>query len=119
MDYQRSFLSLEDYLENQRKTISHSNELDMLRDIKSFLLRLDLVRDIFVFCCYTGLAYAVVKQLKQDEMVIGVNGERWIKMARKKTKAISSIHILPTTEEIIQNIVKILMLLTAREYYLS
>ena len=77
-------------------------ELDALRDKKSFLPRLDLVRDIFVFCCYTGLAYADVKLLKEDDIVIGVNGDRWIKMARKKTKAISSIPILPPAEEIIQ-----------------
>lgn len=77
-------------------------ELDTLREKKSFLPRLDLVRDIFVFCCYTGLAYADVKQFNQDDIVIGVNGDRWIKMARKKTKAISSIPILPPAEEIIQ-----------------
>ena len=77
-------------------------ELDTLREKKSFLPRLDLVRDIFVFCCYTGLAYADVKQLKQENIIIGVNGDRWIKMPRKKTKAISSIPILPPAEDIIQ-----------------
>jgi len=76
-------------------------ELDALREKKSFLPRLDLVRDIFVFCCYTGLAYADVKQLKSNHIVIGINGGRWIKMPRKKTKAISSIPLLPPAEEII------------------
>ncbi len=76
-------------------------ELDTLREKKSFLPRLDLVRDIFVFCCYTGLAYADVQQLKQEYIIIGVNGDRWIKMPRKKTKAISSIPLLPPAEEII------------------
>ena len=69
---------------------------------KSFLPRLDLVRDIFVFCCYTGLAYADVKQLQQEDIIIGVDGYQWIKMARKKTKAISSIPLLPTAEAIIE-----------------
>lgn len=77
------------------------SELDTLREKKSFLPRLDLVRDIFVFCCYTGLAYADVQQLKQEHIIIGVNGDRWIKMPRKKTKAISSIPLLPPAEEII------------------
>lgn len=76
-------------------------ELDALRDKKSFLPRLDMVRDIFVFCCYTGLAYADVQQLKEEHIIIGVNGDRWIKMPRKKTKAISSIPLLPPAEEII------------------
>jgi site-specific recombinase XerD len=77
-------------------------ELDTLRNKKSFLPRLDLVRDIFVFCCYTGLAYSDVKQLKQSDIIIGVNGDRWIKMARKKTKSISSIPLLPPAESIIE-----------------
>ncbi|MEL6976820.1 MAG: site-specific integrase, partial [Bacteroidota bacterium] len=77
-------------------------ELDTLREKRSFLPRLDLVRDIFVFCCYTGLAYADVKQLRQEDIIIGVDGYRWIKMARKKTKAISSIPLLPPAEAIIE-----------------
>ena len=77
-------------------------ELDALREKKSFLPRLDLVRDIFVFCCYTGLAYADVKQLQQEDIIIGVDGYRWIKMARKKTKAISSIPLLRPAEAIIE-----------------
>ncbi|WP_350284639.1 site-specific integrase [uncultured Croceitalea sp.] len=77
-------------------------ELDTLQNKKSFLPRLDLVRDIFVFCCYTGLAYADVKQLRQEDIIIGVDGYRWIKMARKKTKAISSIPLLPPAEAIIE-----------------
>ena len=77
-------------------------ELDALRNKKSFMPRLELVRDIFLFCCYTGLAYSDVKQLKGEHIVIGINEDRWIKMARKKTKAISSIPLLPPAEDIIQ-----------------
>lgn len=77
-------------------------ELNTLRNKKSFLLRLALVRDIFVFCCYTGLAYADVKQLQQEDIIIGVDGYRWIKLARKKPKAISSIPLLPPAEAIIE-----------------
>jgi len=77
-------------------------ELDTLKNKKSFLPRLELVRDIFVFCCYTGLAYSDVKLLQFENIVIGINGDRWIKMARKKTKAMSSIPLLPTAERIIE-----------------
>ena len=77
-------------------------ELDTLKNKKLFLPRLELVRDIFVFCCYTGLAYSDVKLLQSENIVIGINGDRWIKMARKKTKAMSSIPLLPTAEKIIK-----------------
>ena len=64
--------------------------------------RLDLVKDIFVFCCYTGLAYADVKKLSENDIVIGIDGNRWIKTSRTKTKIKSNIPILPTAEEILE-----------------
>jgi hypothetical protein len=37
-----------------------------------------LVRDIFLFCCYTGLAYADIEKLKQTEIIKGNDGGLWI-----------------------------------------
>ena len=31
--------------------------------------RMALVRDIFLFCCFTGIAYADIKKLKQTEII--------------------------------------------------
>jgi len=64
--------------------------------------RLDQVKDIFIFCCYTGLAYADVEKLFKDDVVIGIDGERWIKTKRAKTDTRSNIPILPTAEAIIE-----------------
>jgi integrase len=58
------------------------------------------VRDIFVFCCYTGLAYADVKKLTTDEITIGIDGERWIWTNRQKTDTASRIPLLPPALEI-------------------
>ena len=58
------------------------------------------VRDIFLFCCYTGLAYADIKKLKRSEIVIGVDGERWIFTARQKTDTPSKIPLLPAAQEV-------------------
>lgn len=63
--------------------------------------RLAQVRDVFIFSCYTGLAYVDVAKLKEDDIVIGMDGRRWIKVKRTKTKTLSSIPILPIAEEII------------------
>ncbi len=87
--------------QTKEKSYLSQSELDALSEKKSFLPRLELVRDIFVFCCYTGLAYVDVKQLKSKHIVIGINGDRWIKMPRNKTKTMSSIPLLPPAEEII------------------
>lgn len=60
--------------------------------------RLTLVRDIFLFSCYTGLAYADVKKLMRNEIAVGVDGEKWIFTKRKKTDTSSRIPLLPVSE---------------------
>ncbi len=63
--------------------------------------RLNLVRDIFIFSCFTGLAYIDVKQLTKANIVIGIDGERWICTHRQKTDTPSNIPLLPMAEKII------------------
>jgi site-specific recombinase XerD len=64
--------------------------------------RLTLVKDIFIFSCYTGLAYVDVKGLKKDHIAIGIDGEKWIFKNRQKTDTKSKIPVLPIAQEIIQ-----------------
>jgi site-specific recombinase XerD len=63
--------------------------------------RLIQVRDIFLFCCYTGLAYADVQKLKRSEIGTRVDGEKWIFTSRQKTDSLSRIPLLPMSVEII------------------
>lgn len=66
--------------------------------------RLNAVRDIFLFSCYTGLAYADVKKLKKTDIFIGIDGYQWIKCTRKKMEredSTSNIPLLPAAEEIV------------------
>lgn len=64
--------------------------------------RLKLVRDMFIFSCYTGLAYSDVKKLSQDDITTGIDGGKWIRIKRTKTKSLSSIPLLPIAQEIIE-----------------
>lgn len=57
--------------------------------------RPDQVRDIFLFCCYTGLAYADVFKLKRSEIIDGIDGEKWLSIKRQKTDTPSRIPVLP------------------------
>jgi hypothetical protein len=41
------------------------------------------VRDIFLFCCFTGLAYAVVMKLKKTEILTDDKAEKWISIYRE------------------------------------
>ena len=63
--------------------------------------RLELVKDIFIFSCFTGLAYADVKKLSKDDIVVGIDGKRWIKTKRTKTDTRSNIPILEIPKQII------------------
>ena len=63
--------------------------------------RLALVRDIFLFSCFTGLAYIDVKNLTKSHISFGIDGEKWIFTHRQKTESASKIPILPVTQMII------------------
>ncbi len=62
--------------------------------------RLTSVRDMFVFSCYTGLSYTDVMQLTEDNIVIGIDGNKWIMTKRQKTDTRVRIPILITAEEL-------------------
>jgi integrase len=56
--------------------------------------RLERVKDIFVFCCYTGLAHIDVEKLTPDNIVVGMDGKKWIYTFREKTDNKSNIPLL-------------------------
>ncbi|AQX50868.1 recombinase [Elizabethkingia anophelis] len=64
--------------------------------------RLNIVRDIFVFSCFTGLAYIDVRNLTPFHINIGIDGGKWIFTHRQKTDTPSRIPLLPIAIEIIQ-----------------
>jgi integrase len=65
--------------------------------------RLNQIRDIFLFSCFTGLAYIDSKRLKRSDVCIGIDGEKWIYTRRKKTDSPTRIPLLPTVLEIMEN----------------
>jgi site-specific recombinase XerD len=70
---------------------------------KTFLApRIGQVRDIFVFCCYTGLAYADVEKLTRQEVTTGIDGEKWIWTSRQKTDTTTRVPLLPPALEILE-----------------
>lgn len=78
-------------------------ELQRIYKKKFGVDRLDVVRDIFVFCCYTGLAYVDVHKLKRSELIKGIDGNLWIYTHRKKTDTLSRIPVLPIALAIIKS----------------
>ena len=79
----------------------NEEEVQKLIDKDLYLDRLKIVRDMFVFSCYTGLAYSDVKKLSSADITTGIDGGKWIRIKRTKTKSLSSIPLLPVAEEIL------------------
>lgn len=76
-------------------------EIQTLRNKKFAIERLSQVRDIFLFSCYTGLAFIDVFQLTPTHIAKGVDGNLWIFTSRQKTESPSRIPLLPQAQEIL------------------
>lgn len=64
--------------------------------------RLTEVRDVFLFSCYTGFAYQDVYNLTPDNIVTGIDGEKWIATDRRKTGTPERVPLLPIALEIVE-----------------
>lgn len=64
--------------------------------------RLNIIRDIFLFCIYTGLAYAEVEGLTPDSITQGIDGEPWLNINRKKTKKDYQVPLFPQALAILE-----------------
>ncbi|MBW1658857.1 site-specific integrase [Flavobacterium quisquiliarum] len=64
--------------------------------------RLNVVRDVFVFQCYTGLAYIDAYQLKKTDIKEGIDGNLWIMSERQKTNSTTNVPLLPQALKIIE-----------------
>lgn len=56
--------------------------------------KLILVQDLFLFSCYTGLAYADVAKLTKDDFLLANDGKLWIDTYRKKSEELSAVPVL-------------------------
>lgn len=78
------------------------HELHQLENHPIAIQRLATVRDVFVFQCYTGLAYVDVYNLKKSDIKKGDDGELWILSERQKTGSSFNVPLLPQALRIIQ-----------------
>ena len=62
--------------------------------------RLELVRDIFIFSCFTGLAYIDVSNLTPDHIVT-LGDKQWIMTQRQKTSVETNVLLLEIPKAII------------------
>lgn len=59
------------------------------------------VRDLFIFQCYTGLAFYDMSSLTQKDIKVDKDGNEWILKERIKTGVMAYIPVLPVVKEIL------------------
>ncbi|MCU7552858.1 site-specific integrase [Chitinophagaceae bacterium LB-8] len=84
------------------RTFLTQHELDLLENKQFTIERLNHIKDIFLFSCYTGLAYIDLANLKSYQISIGIDGEKWIFTSRQKSDEPSHVPLLPTAMAIIE-----------------
>jgi len=87
------------YLKFKRKTIRYGDrkyltveELAKIEKKEFTVERLNFIKDMFLFCCYTGLAYADLQQLKPSN-IVEEKGVLFIKTFREKTEEKAAIFV--------------------------
>ena len=76
-------------------------ELDILMNKEFAIKRLEQVRDIFVFCCFTALAFVDVQQLSREHLIKDNNDALWIRKVRQKTNQMCNIPVLSIPQRIL------------------
>ncbi len=79
-----------------------AEELRIIREKEMPIKRLAQVRDIFVFSCYTGLAYIDIKELTDNHIKTAFDGKQWIMTHRHKTKTNVNVPLLSVALDLIE-----------------
>ena len=76
-------------------------EIKVILEKKFDIKRIEVVRDLFIFQCYTGLAYRDLANLKKEHLQLGIDGHKWIILKRGKTGVTCRVPILKTADLIL------------------
>lgn len=78
-------------------------ELQALEDKEFASSTLNHVKDCYLFCCYTGLAYREMFELRKEDLITKLDGTVWIYKKRQKTdRAFSVPLVLPKAIQILE-----------------
>lgn len=95
------FIGYRNKLEEVDKEVLSEHELTILAAKEFDIPRLEQIRDIFIFCCYTGLAFSDAKKLTDQNIVIGMQGKNWLHVNRTKTNVPTKVPLLGAAQDIL------------------
>jgi len=89
--------------ERKKKVYLTQDELQRMIDFEFAESRLAMVRDLFVFQCFTGLAYAELMRFAPSWIGRGVDGREWIFTDRQKVHGSNcEIPLFATAERLLE-----------------
>ncbi len=94
------FLNHRFHLEPVNRGFLTDEEIMKIANKELDIHRLELVRDIFIFSCFTGLAYIDVSNLTPDNIVT-LDDKQWIMTKRQKTSVETNVLLLDIPKSII------------------
>jgi hypothetical protein len=80
---------------NVERSFLTEDELTKISEKQLLTEQLSQVRDVFIFCCFTGLAYSDIEKLSLSYIKTGVDGKQWVYTNRTKTGTRSAVPLLP------------------------
>jgi integrase/recombinase XerD len=89
------------FIKSNRQFLT-ADELAAIEQKEFKILRLQHAKDMFVFSCYTGLAYIDVYELTPKNLSLGIDGGYWINTTRHKTDIPVRVPLLPQAMTIIE-----------------
>ena len=78
------------------------DEIKIILKKKMVSERLEQVRDVFIFSCFSGLAYIDVANLKEDNIRKSFDGNLWIITKRQKTNTDVNVPLLDIPKMILE-----------------
>ena len=76
-------------------------EMDRIIEKQMPIERLAQVRDVFLFCCFTGLAFSDVKNLRAEHILEDQEGYTWIYKRREKSKEMCTIFLIQAAKQLL------------------
>ena len=64
--------------------------------------RVRQIKDLFIFCCYTGLGFTEMANLKNSDIIKGFDGVLWLDIRRNKTQKSYRVPLLQQAKNIIE-----------------
>lgn len=77
-------------------------EIHLLMNAELKRKTMQLIRDLYLFCCFTGLSFADLKNLKEEHIQTFFDDSEWIMIDRQKTGVRSTIKLLDYPKSIME-----------------